>query len=96
VVLQEFYVQATRPTFRGAIAHKDAVALIRTWLRFPVQDITLPLMNDALAIKVAFRVSYWDAAIVAAAHALGCRELLSEHMAHNRAIDGVLIVNPFR
>jgi predicted nucleic acid-binding protein len=95
-VLQEFYVQATRATFSGAIAHEDAVALVLAWLRFPVQDITLPLMNDALAIKAAHRLSYWDAAIVAAARALGCREVLSEDMAHGRQIDGIVIVNPFR
>lgn len=95
-VLQEFYVQATRPTFSGAISHEDAVALIRAWLRFPVQDITLPLMNDALAIKAGHRLSYWDAAIIAAARALGCREVLSEDMAHGRHFDGIVITNPFR
>jgi len=95
-VLQEFYVQATRPTFRGAVPHEDAVALMRAWLRFPVQEITLALLNDALAIKAASRLSYWDAAIVAAAGALGCREVLSEDMAHGRQIGGVVITNPFR
>jgi predicted nucleic acid-binding protein len=95
-VLQEFYVQATRSTFRGAIAHEDAVGLIRAWLRFPVQDIALPLLHDALAIKAAHRLSYWDAAIIAAALALGCSEVLSEDMSHGRRIEGVAITNPFR
>lgn len=95
-VLQEFYVQATRPTFHGAISHKDAVALIRAWLRFPVQEINLPLLNDASAIKATYRLSYWDAAIIAAARALGCREVLSEDMAHGSQINGVVITNPFQ
>ena len=77
-VLQEFYVQATRATRRDALPHDLAVGLIRTWLRFPVQDVTLAVMGDALAIKAAAGLSYWDAAIVAAARALGCRELFSD------------------
>jgi predicted nucleic acid-binding protein len=41
-------------------------------------------------------LSYWDAAIVAAANAMGCRELLSEDMTHGREMAGVTVVNPFR
>ena len=95
-VLQEFYVQATRPSRRDALPHDIAIGLMRSWLRFPVQDITLAVMSEALEIKAASGLSYWDCAIVAAARALGCRELLSEDMAHGREIDGVRIVNPFR
>lgn len=95
-VLQEFYVQATRPSRSDALEHEIAVGLIRTWLRFMVQEITLPVLLSALEIKVAQRISYWDAAIVSAAQALGCRELLSEDMAHGREIGGVRITDPFR
>ena len=95
-VLQEFYVQATRPTRRHALPHEIAVGLMRAWLRFPVQDVTLAVLSGALEIKVASGLSYWDAAIVSAARALGCRELLSEDMSHGRVIEGVAIVNPFR
>jgi predicted nucleic acid-binding protein len=95
-VLQEFYVQATRASRADALPHDIAAGLIRTWLRFKVQETTLPVMLGALEIKAAHHLSYWDAAIVAAARALGCRELLSEDMSHGREIEGVLIVNPFR
>lgn len=95
-MLQEFYVQATRPSRSDALEHEIAVGLIRTWLRFMVQEITLPVLLSALEIKVAQRISYWDAAIVSAAQALGCRELLSEDMAHGREIGGVRITDPFR
>lgn len=95
-VLQEFYAQATRPTRAARLSHETAVRLIGTWLRFPVQSMTVAVMSDALDIKAAAGLSYWDAAIVAAAKALGCRELFSEDMAHGRDIGGVRIVNPFR
>jgi predicted nucleic acid-binding protein len=40
---------------------------IRTWLRFKVQDATLPVMVGVLQIKQRYDLSYWDAAIIAAA-----------------------------
>jgi predicted nucleic acid-binding protein len=95
-VLQEFYVQATRATRLDALPHEIAVGLLRTWLRFKVQEITLPVMVSALEIKASYGLSYWDAAIVAAARALGCRELLSEDMSHGREFEDVIINNPFR
>jgi predicted nucleic acid-binding protein len=52
-VLQEFYAQATRPTRVDALSHDIATGLIRTWLRFPVQDLTLAVTGSALEIKVA-------------------------------------------
>lgn len=94
-VLQEFYVQATRASRAGAISHDDAVSLIRAWSRFPVQPLTLETVHAALDIKVRHRLSYWDAAIVAAAQALGCATLYSEDMAHGMTIGGTRIVNPF-
>jgi predicted nucleic acid-binding protein len=95
-VLQEFYVQATRATRPDALPHDIAAGLIRTWLRFQIQETTLPVMLGALEIKSAHGLSYWDAAIVAAARAQGCRQLLSEDMSHGREVEGILIINPFR
>ncbi len=94
-VLQEFYVQATRPTRADALPHDLAVGLMRTWLRFPVQDFTLAVMSTALAIKANFRLSYWDAAIVAAAQAMGCDEIVSEDLTNGQTIERVTIRNPF-
>ena len=44
-VLQEFYVQATRPGRRDPLTRSQAAALIESWLRFEVQDITVALMR---------------------------------------------------
>jgi predicted nucleic acid-binding protein len=95
-VLQEFYVQATRSTRPDPLPHDIAAGLIRTWLRFKVQETTVPVMLDALKIKGRYGISYWDAAIVAAARALGCRELYSEDMADGRDYEGTTVINPFR
>src|SRR5436190_7716899 len=95
-VLEDFYAQATRATRAGALTHATAVNLIHTWLRFPVQSMTVAVMRAALDIKVAAGLSYWDAAIVSAARAHGCTELYSEDMQQGREIAGITIVNPFR
>lgn len=95
-VLQEFYVQATRATRQDRLPHEIAAGLIATWARFAVQAITPPILTSALAIKAEHGFSYWDSAIIAAASALGCRELYSEDMSHGREVEGIVIVNPFR
>jgi predicted nucleic acid-binding protein len=95
-VLQEFYVQATRPTRAGRLPHELAVGLIRTWRRFRVQDVTVAIVEAALEIKATHGFSYRDSAIIAAARALGCARLYSEDMSHGREIEGVTIMNPFR
>ena len=95
-VLQEFYVQATRPTRPDALTHETAAGLVRAWTRFEVQGNTLAVMAGALEIRAATDFSFWDCAIIAAARALGCSELLTEDLSHGRQIDGLLIVDPFR
>ena len=95
-VLQEFYVQATRPTRTDPLPHDIAAGLIRTWTRFQVRETDLSILWAALEIERAHGLSYWDSAIVAAARALGCGELYSEEMSDGRRIEGVVIVNPFR
>lgn len=95
-VLQEFYVQATRATRPDPLPHAIAVGLIATWTRFKVQAITLPILTAALEIRAKHGFSYWDSAIIAAARALGCRDLYTEDMSHGREIEGVSIVDPFR
>jgi predicted nucleic acid-binding protein len=95
-VLQEFYVQATRPTRSHPLSHESAVGLVSAWTRFKIQEITLSILTGALEIKAAHGFSYWDSTIVAAARALGCRILYSEDMSHGRQVEGITIINPFR
>ena len=95
-VLQEFYVQATRPGRADRLPHELATRLIESFLRFPVQELTVAVMRAALAAKARFGVSYWDAAIIEAARMLGCDTVLSEDLSEGRSYDGVRVVNPLR
>jgi predicted nucleic acid-binding protein len=95
-VLQEFYVQATRPSRRDRLSPAQAAGLIEAFVRFPVQETTLELVRAAIAAQRRFRLSYWDAAILEAARLLGCATLLSEDLAHGRDYGGVRVLDPFR
>jgi predicted nucleic acid-binding protein len=95
-VLQEFYVQATRESRPDAIAHQQAVRLIESFRRFPVQDITSAIMMAALDARRRFQISYWDAAIIEASRVLGCTEVLSEDLNDGQDYAGVRVTNPFR
>jgi predicted nucleic acid-binding protein len=94
-VLQEFYVQTTRPTRQNRLSHRMACGLIEAWTRFEVQPMALDVLMAALDIKQRHGLSYWDSAIVAAALALGCRELYTEDMQHGLVINGLRLINPF-
>jgi len=95
-VLQEFYVQATRESRQDAVSHQQAVRLIESFRRFPVQDVTSGILMAALASRQRFQVSYWDAAIIEAGRALGCEVILSEDLSDGQDYDGVRVTNPFR
>jgi predicted nucleic acid-binding protein len=95
-VLQEFYVQATRPTRSQPLSHDEATALINVWLRFHVVELSVPLMQDALRLKHRYQTSYRDAAILAAAAQAGCTELLSEDLNPGQTYDSVHVLNPFQ
>jgi len=95
-VLQEFYTQATRATRPHRLPHEMAVDLITGWTRYPVQELNLPVLNDALRITLRYGFSYWDSAIVAAARALGCREVFTEDLSDGQQVENLVIVNPFR
>ena len=94
-VLQEFYVQATRPTRTDPLTHEEATALIQYWLRHRIIPITVQVMQDALDIMKRYQTSYWDAAILAAAASAGCSDLLSEDLNPGQSYNTVRVINPF-
>jgi predicted nucleic acid-binding protein len=95
-VLQEFYVQATRASRPDAIGHRQAVLLIESFRRFQVQDITSAIVMAALDARQRFQLSYWDAAIIEAARAARCPQVLSEDLSDGQDYGGVQVTNPFR
>ena len=95
-VLQEFYVQATRASRPDPISHQQAVRLIESFRRFPVQDITSAIVMTALDTCQRLQLSYWDSAIIEASRVMGCSEVLSEDLGDGQDYGGIRVINPFR
>jgi predicted nucleic acid-binding protein len=94
-VLAEFFVQATRSSRPDPLRHEHALALVESFLRFPIQELSAGIVLAAVATSERFRISYWDASIIEAARALGCDVVLSEDLAAGKDYDGVRVENPF-
>ena len=94
-VLQEFYVQATRPSRQGALTHQEAVSFCESMTRFPIYPVSLDVVRMAFDIRSRFGLSYWDSAILAAARLAGCEAVYSEDLSHTQDYDGILVINPF-
>ena len=93
-VLQEFYVNAVRSS--NELGHDDALAMIEEIASSrPVAAIDIPLMRHALQLTNRYRISYWDAAVIAGARRLGATVLVSEDLADGQDYGGVRVLNPF-
>ncbi len=94
-VLQEFYYQATRFNRKNRLSYSAATALVEDLCRFPLQPITPDLCRATIATHHRCQISYWDAAIIEAARALGCDTVLSEDLQAGQSFGGIVVVNPF-
>ena len=94
-VLQEFYVQAIRDSRADRLTHEQAAALIDSFRRFPLQETTIGVTLAAMSTRQQCGISYWDAAILEAARALGCEVVLSEDLNDGQDYAGVRVENPF-
>src|SRR5438309_11084944 len=93
-VLQEFFVTVVRKASRPLSA-AQALEWIEQWTAFPCQAIDHQLVRIAIEQSERFAISYWEAAILAAAEALGTDTVYSEDLSHGRRYGRVRVVNPF-
>jgi predicted nucleic acid-binding protein len=63
--------------------------------RFEVHPVDGVLVRSALDLMGAYSLSFWDAAIIAAAQASRCAVLLSEGLGHDVMFGPVTVRNPF-
>jgi predicted nucleic acid-binding protein len=93
-VLQEFYVNSVgklAPSIPESNLH-TVLAMLR---RRPITPLTAELFDTAVGLKHRYQISYWDAAIIAAAKELGAKSIYSEDLAHGQEYDGIKVMNPF-
>jgi predicted nucleic acid-binding protein len=93
-VLQEFFVTVVRKASRPLSA-EQALEWIEQWTEFPCQAIDHQLVRIAIERSERYAISYWDAAILAAAEALGAPVVYSEDLNDGRRYGRVRVVNPF-
>lgn len=94
-VLQEFYHQATRATRPGRLSDDDALRFLEPVLEMRIQSVTVSVFGNAVSMRRRFGLSYWDAAILAAARVVGCDAVYSEDMSPEQDYAGIRVVNPF-
>jgi predicted nucleic acid-binding protein len=93
-VLQEFYVVATRKAKRK-LTPAQAVWWLERFMAFPCVDTDAALVHEAALGAETHRISYRDAAIIAAAERLGAPLLYSEDLNDGQTYGSVRVVNPF-
>lgn len=93
-VLQEFFVTVVKKAARPLSA-AQAMEWIEQWAAFPCQAIDHRLAQIAVEHSERYKISYWDAAILAAADALGAHTVYSEDLNDGQRYGRVQVVNPF-
>ena len=93
-VLQEFFVTVVKKAAQP-LTPAQALEWIEQWTAFPCQAADHQLVRIAIERSERFAISYWDAAILAAAEALGAETVYSEDLSHGRKYGRVRVVNPF-
>lgn len=94
-VLQEFYANAIRlkPTPLTPDVAQQWVELLSESECLAVDQ---RLVLEGIALSRRFKISYWDGAIIAAAHAIGCTTVYSEDLSHGQKYGDVTVINPFK
>ena len=93
-VLQEFFVNATKK-IKTPIPAASAREILRSYATWTHTATTAETVLRATEIGEAYRLSFWDSLILAAAEQDGASVLLSEDLNNGQIIAGVRIVNPF-
>jgi len=93
-VLQEFFVTVVKKASRPLSA-AQALEWIEQWTVFPCQTIDHRLVRIAIEKSERFATSYWDAAILVAAEALGTDTVYSEDLSDGQRYGKVRVINPF-
>jgi predicted nucleic acid-binding protein len=93
-VLAEFYHNAVnKPGVR--MTPDSARAIVESLALLPVVPVTAEIVLSAIRLAERYQISYWDAAILAAAKELAATTVLSEDLSHGQTYDGVIVLNPF-
>lgn len=91
-VLTEYVAAGRR---RLGLSMADCRQAVLLMCRLKVVVLRPEHVLAALDLSASHSLSHWDALIVKAASAAGCRRLITEDLQHGQVLDGVTIENPF-
>jgi predicted nucleic acid-binding protein len=94
-VLQEFYNASTR-RLKVPLPAPIAARWVERLSRVDLVVIDVALVKQAIAISSRFKITYFDAAILAAAEAMGAPTVYTEDLSHGQNYGPVRVINPFR
>jgi predicted nucleic acid-binding protein len=94
-VLQEFYVTVTRK-LRTPLPVEVAVRWVERLSAAEIVPTDTVLVKAAIERSVRSQISYWDAAIITAAEAIGATTLYTEDLNHGQLYGSVRAIDPFR
>lgn len=94
-VLQEFYVNAIRLKPKPLEA-EEARAWVESFNEMECVAVDHRLVTEGISLSRRFKTSYWDGAIIAAAHAAGATAVLTEDLSHGQKYGDVTVLNPFK
>ncbi len=72
-----------------------AKKMIACLANFETVTVDLPMIKQAIDIRSANLISFWDALIISSAKASGCRVIWTEDLNHHQLINGIKIENFF-
>lgn len=93
-VLGEFFMVVTKK-INKPLSVSDARNIIKYMGRMKVQEIDVLIVERALDTLERYKISYWDALIIAAAERAQCKRILSEDLNAGQIYHGIEITNPF-
>jgi predicted nucleic acid-binding protein len=94
-VLQELCVNLRRK-IRHPLSSEAIAQLIEDYLSWEVVVNTPQSIIAALALEKRYKISYWDALILHAAHSCGASVLYSEDLSDAQHYGSIEVVNPLR
>ena len=93
-VLQEFFVTVVKKAKRP-LSTAQALEWIEQLTTFPCLSVDHQLVRVAIELSVRFQISYWDAAILGAAEAMGARTVYTEDLNDGQQYGRLKVINPF-
>jgi predicted nucleic acid-binding protein len=96
-VFAEFYVNSQKQKkTQTPLTRQETTEWVERLCLVPVVPIDEMVVQQAINYSNRFQISYWDAALIAAAETLDLKILYTEDLNHGQKYGSVTVINPFK